>query len=64
MKSWSLEGGYPSNTGLNAFPRRTMISGVNGGLQIDFEVNEDELDYLCSDLQGYKVKIYIGKLSI
>lgn len=57
-EAWSLEDGYPSNAGLNTYPRRTMISGVHGGFQIDFNVYEDDLDYLCTDLQGYKVTIY------
>lgn len=55
-KLWSLEEGYPPNAGLNAYPRRTIISGVKGGFQVDFGIGEDAIDYVCSDIQGYKVK--------
>lgn len=32
------------------------MAGVKGGLSITFQVNDDDLDYVCGDsLQGFKV---------
>lgn len=55
MQKWSLEGGYPDNAGLNTYPRRTLLSGVDGGFEIVLFVDNEELDYTCTNLQGFKV---------
>ncbi|KAF5291424.1 hypothetical protein FQR65_LT01735 [Abscondita terminalis] len=56
---WSLEEGYDEEAGLYAFPRRTLLSGSSGGLDLTFMTLESDLDYLCGDaLQGYDVILH------
>ncbi|KAK4873974.1 hypothetical protein RN001_013334 [Aquatica leii] len=57
-ESWSLEYGYPENAGLNTYPRRVMLTGAKAGFQVDLIVNETNLDYLCGELQGFKVTLH------
>ncbi|XP_031340947.1 pickpocket protein 28-like [Photinus pyralis] len=57
---WSLEDGYPQEDALDAFPRRTFISGIEGGLRINsIYTNSSHLDHLCTEsLQGFKVSLH------
>ncbi|KAF5270640.1 hypothetical protein FQA39_LY01378 [Lamprigera yunnana] len=56
---WSLEKGYKDNADLYAFPRRTLISGSLGALDLTFMTLESDLEYLCGDgLQGYDIILH------
>ncbi|KAK5641663.1 hypothetical protein RI129_010210 [Pyrocoelia pectoralis] len=56
---WTLEEGYLENASLIAFPRRTLLSGPSGGLDLTFMTLQSDLDYLCGDaLQGYDVILH------
>ncbi|XP_031352499.1 pickpocket protein 28-like [Photinus pyralis] len=56
---WTLEEGYLDDATLKAFPRRTLIVGPNGGLDLTFMTLQSDLDYLCGDaLQGYDVILH------
>ncbi|XP_031352525.1 pickpocket protein 28-like [Photinus pyralis] len=59
-RKWSLEEGYPPGETFDAFPRRTFMPGLDGGLTIDnIYVNNSHLDYLCGEsLQGFKVALH------
>lgn len=57
-EQWSLEDGYPTGAGLNTYPRRTMLTGVKAGLQLDLFVDDDNLDYLCNEITGFKVTLH------
>ncbi|KAF2889903.1 hypothetical protein ILUMI_16270, partial [Ignelater luminosus] len=59
LSQWSLEKGYQFGSDLDAFPRRTTVGGVHGGLELLFNLNSSDLDYLCGDaIQGYKVILH------
>ncbi|KAK5641675.1 hypothetical protein RI129_010222 [Pyrocoelia pectoralis] len=57
---WSLDEGYPPGDYLGSYPRRTFLSGLEGGLVIDgLHTNHSHLDYLCGEsLQGFKVALH------
>uniref|UniRef100_A0A1Y1NB01 Pickpocket protein 28 n=1 Tax=Photinus pyralis TaxID=7054 RepID=A0A1Y1NB01_PHOPY len=57
-QEWSLEEGYPAGVGLNTYPRRTMLTGAKAGLQLDLFVDDSNLDYLCSEISGFKVTLH------
>ncbi|KAF2904609.1 hypothetical protein ILUMI_01564, partial [Ignelater luminosus] len=58
-KGWSLEGGYQSEDRTDDFPKRTFISGVSGGLQIDLLIDGSHIDRFCSDtFDGFQVTIH------
>ncbi|XP_031340951.1 pickpocket protein 28-like [Photinus pyralis] len=42
-RQWSLEGGYPPGDNFDAYPRRTFMSGVEGGLIVDSTAHRDPL---------------------
>lgn len=53
---WSIEQGYDEEADLHAFPRRTVVSGAAGGVDMILVTYDSDLDYVCGDaLQGYKV---------
>lgn len=55
---WTLDGGYDKNAQLDAFPKRTILAGIKGGLDIYFLTKSEDIDPLCSDsVPGYKVKV-------
>ncbi|KAF5291550.1 hypothetical protein FQR65_LT01863 [Abscondita terminalis] len=56
--SWSLEYGYPDDAGLHTYPRRVLLTGAKAGFQVDLFVNASNLDYLCGELQGFKVALH------
>ncbi|XP_031352524.1 pickpocket protein 28-like isoform X4 [Photinus pyralis] len=60
VRQWSLDGGYPTDNYTDSYPRRTFLSGIQGGLLIDaMYSNTSHLDYLCDQsLQGYKVALH------
>ncbi|KAK5641670.1 hypothetical protein RI129_010217 [Pyrocoelia pectoralis] len=57
---WSLEKGYPSGDNYDAFPRRTFMPGLEGGLTIDsIYTNNSHLDHFCKgSLHGFKVTLH------
>ncbi|KAF5300625.1 hypothetical protein FQA39_LY11086 [Lamprigera yunnana] len=55
---WSFEKGYEIRATNDSYPRRTTLSGINSGFQIDLYVNDDDLDYICGEIQGFKVSIH------
>lgn len=56
LTKWNIETGYSFDADVDSYPRRTLVSGVKGGLEIIFNVVDEDLDYICGDsLQGYKV---------
>ncbi|KAF2903802.1 hypothetical protein ILUMI_02379 [Ignelater luminosus] len=53
---WTLEEGYDKNAELDTFPRRTILSGIKGGLDLIFVTKSKDIDFLCSDaVPGYKI---------
>lgn len=60
VRQWTLDGGYPTDNYSDSYPRRTFLSGMEGGLLIDaIYTNNSHLDYLCDQsLQGYKVALH------
>ncbi|KAK5641673.1 hypothetical protein RI129_010220 [Pyrocoelia pectoralis] len=59
-RKWSLDEGYPPGDYLGSYPRRTFLSGLEGGLVIDaLHTNHSHLDYICDEsLQGFKVALH------
>ncbi|KAF2887501.1 hypothetical protein ILUMI_18672 [Ignelater luminosus] len=57
-KKWSLEDGYPSSSDLDTYPLRTILSGSKAGFQVDLYVTDEQIDYGCGELQGYKVTLH------
>ncbi|XP_031355611.1 pickpocket protein 28-like isoform X2 [Photinus pyralis] len=55
---WSFDGGYPPGAGFNTHPRRTMLTGVKAGLQLDLFTDDDNLDYLCNEISGFMVTLH------
>ncbi|KAF2903797.1 hypothetical protein ILUMI_02374 [Ignelater luminosus] len=59
LSEWSVETGYSEKAGTEAYPKRTIMAGVKGGLSITFLVNGDDLDFVCGDsLQGFKITLH------
>ncbi|KAK4873973.1 hypothetical protein RN001_013333 [Aquatica leii] len=57
-RQWSLDKGYSINATLDTYPRRTTLPGVKSGFQIDLYVNDNDLDYTCREIQGFKVSLH------
>ncbi|KAF2892978.1 hypothetical protein ILUMI_13195 [Ignelater luminosus] len=56
---WSIEKGYQADSDLRSFPYRSVMSGLQGGLELTLLVNSSNLDYFCGDtLQGYKIILH------
>ncbi|KAF5291553.1 hypothetical protein FQR65_LT01866 [Abscondita terminalis] len=57
---WSLEEGYPPGDNMDCYPKRTFLSGLDGGLVIDWlYVNRSQVDYVCKEaVQGFKVALH------
>ncbi|KAF2903796.1 hypothetical protein ILUMI_02373 [Ignelater luminosus] len=59
LSEWSVESGYSETAGIEAYPKRTFVAGVKGGLSLTFYVHDDDLDYICGDsLQGFKITLH------
>ncbi|XP_031340949.1 pickpocket protein 28-like [Photinus pyralis] len=58
--NWTLEGGYLQGESLEVFPRRSFMSGTDGGLTMKYVyTNDSHLDYLCGEcIQGFKVALH------
>ncbi|EFA00686.2 Pickpocket protein 28-like Protein [Tribolium castaneum] len=56
---WTLEDGYVSSAGIDAYPRRALRAGVPFSLEIKMSVDVDDLDYTCgkTSVKGFKVQI-------
>ncbi|KAF2887624.1 hypothetical protein ILUMI_18549 [Ignelater luminosus] len=56
---WSLEKGYFDKSPLHTFPRRTILTGTTGGLELIFKTSEQDMDYHCEEsLRGYKIILH------
>ncbi|XP_055535261.1 pickpocket protein 28-like isoform X2 [Wyeomyia smithii] len=52
---WSLDFGYQSGIGSNAFPHRVITGGYHGSLAVTLKVNKSDVDYFCGNsFQGFK----------
>ncbi|KAL3273909.1 hypothetical protein HHI36_015336 [Cryptolaemus montrouzieri] len=57
-EGWSLEKGYPENSRKNTFPRRAIRSGAGGGLSLLLYLYQQDLDYFCQGVQGFKILLH------
>ncbi|CAG9767422.1 unnamed protein product [Ceutorhynchus assimilis] len=56
--NWSADFGYAQHAGVDAYPRRALLSGSRNSLEVSFAINNTDLDYGCTHLQGYKVLLH------
>ncbi|XP_058456439.1 pickpocket protein 28-like [Malaya genurostris] len=58
--NWTLDNGYRPRTDINTYPRRALGAGIKAGVFALLSVNEDDMDYLCSNsFQGFKVLLHM-----
>ncbi|KAB0792959.1 hypothetical protein PPYR_12579 [Photinus pyralis] len=56
---WSPEDGYDENVKINIYPRRTSMTGTNGGMEVVLQTIVRDANYNCGDsLKGYKVMVH------
>lgn len=53
---YTVDHGYDENAGVDAFPRRALLSGSFNSLIVNMYVNKDDLDYACTTFQGFQVR--------
>ncbi|XP_072382227.1 pickpocket protein 28-like [Diabrotica undecimpunctata] len=57
--TWSVEDGYPKNSGQDVYPRRALLAGADNALQLFITQNINDTDYLClSEAEGYSVQLH------
>lgn len=57
-KYWSTDYGYSSDSGIETYPRRALLSGSTNALEVRLAVNNTDIDYGCTYYQGYKVVLH------
>lgn len=56
---WTMEYGYTEYAGMDAYPRRALLSGATNGLLFNILTSKEDLDYACKNsLQGYRVLLH------
>ncbi|XP_030760546.1 pickpocket protein 28-like [Sitophilus oryzae] len=58
VEHWSTDHGYTDDAGIDTYPRRALVSGSTNSLEVNFAVNNTDLDYGCTHFQGYKVVLH------
>ncbi|XP_044272614.1 pickpocket protein 28-like isoform X2 [Tribolium madens] len=57
-KSWNMEQGYLDNSKLWVYPWRALFSGANHGLILYLATEEENVEYKCKGIQGFKVVLH------
>ncbi|CAH1116191.1 unnamed protein product [Phaedon cochleariae] len=58
FEEWSADHGYGEEAGVESYPRRALLSGSSNALIVNMEVALDDLDYACSNFQGFQVVLH------
>ncbi|KAK4887600.1 hypothetical protein RN001_003871 [Aquatica leii] len=64
LSFWTIDRGYKKKIGINTYPRRSILTGTIGGLELVLASSKPQLNNPCrSVLKGYKVILHHpGKL--
>lgn len=55
-ENWNMDYGYSAEAGIDTYPRRALLSGSTNALVVNMDVDVDDLDYACSNFQGFQVE--------
>ncbi|CAG9812681.1 unnamed protein product [Phaedon cochleariae] len=59
-ENWTVENGFASDAGINPYPRRALMAGVNHGLTVHLKTIRANIDHICKlSLQGYRVSVHL-----
>jgi hypothetical protein len=54
--SWNMERGYLDNSNIMTYPWRALLSGASNGFTVYLLVDNENIDFMCKQIQGYKVR--------
>jgi hypothetical protein len=53
--SWNMEQGYLDSSKINTYPWRALLSGASNGFTVYLGVDNEDIDFMCKQIQGFKV---------
>jgi amiloride-sensitive sodium channel len=56
--SWNIERGYLDNSNIMTYPWRALLSGASNGFTVYLLVDNENIDFMCKQIQGYKVVLH------
>jgi amiloride-sensitive sodium channel len=56
--SWNMERGYLDNSNIMTYPWRALLSGASNGFTVYLLVDNENIDFMCKQIQGYKVVLH------
>nr|XP_015838365.1 PREDICTED: pickpocket protein 28-like [Tribolium castaneum] len=55
---WSMSNGYAQDAQIRTYPQRALYPGARNGLTFNIMTKNEDLDYACTSMQGYKVLLH------
>ncbi|XP_068914084.1 pickpocket protein 28-like [Tenebrio molitor] len=56
--SWNMEQGYLDSSKINTYPWRALLSGASNGFTVYLGVDNEDIDFMCKQIQGFKVVLH------
>jgi amiloride-sensitive sodium channel len=56
--SWNMEQEYLDNSNIMTYPWRALLSGTSNGFTVYLLVDNENIDFMCKQIQGYKVVLH------